>query len=133
MDEMDDDPWASLRRASSTPDAGRFAYEDEPTKRAQASFWAWIKLWIKVEIGGWLKKQLPRADKSLDSSYYLGFTRQKKVTKNAVRAVLGKEPEKEISRIPIIILGRRIGTPGLILASFALVLVIHLIRLILNV
>lgn len=129
---MEDDPWASLRRASNTPDAGRFAYEDEPPKRAQASFWEWIKLWIRVEIGGWLKKQLPLADKSLDSSYYLGITRQKKVTKNVVRTVFGKEPEKEVVRTPIVILGRRIGAPGLIIASFALVLVIYLLRLIFN-
>lgn len=95
--------------------------------------WEWIKLWIKVEIGGWLKKQLPPADKSLDSSYYLGFTRQKKTTRNAVRVMLGKESEKEVVRTPIIILGRRIGTPGIILASFTLVLVIYIVRLILNV
>lgn len=132
MSEPEEDPWASLRDASRKPEAGRFAYNDAPNERAQASVWEWIKFIIRVDFVGWLQKQLPLAKKSLDSSYYLGINRRKKATRDAVKVILGREPDKELARTPVIIFGRRIGVPGLLLASFTLIVVFAIIRNILN-
>ena len=130
--EETEDPWAELRNASKPSEAGRFSYNDKPTERAQASAWDWIKLWLKEDVLGWFKKQLPPADETLDSSYYLGINRRKKVATNAVKVVLGKEPVNEIKRTPVVLLGRRIGIPGLIVASFTAVVLIAVFRSILN-
>lgn len=130
--EETEDPWAALRNASKPSEAGRFSYNDQPTERAQATPWDWIKLWLKDDVLGWFKRQFPSADLTLDSSYYLGINRRKKVASNAVKVVLGKEPVNEIKRTPVVLLGRRIGIPGLVLASFAAVVVIAVIRSLFN-
>lgn len=132
MSETDDDPWASLRNASQKPEAGRFAYNDDPPERAQSSTWGWFVFWMRTEVWEWVRKQFPLASKTLDSTYYLGITRQKKATSNVVSVVLGKPKKKEIVRTPVIILGRRIGLPGLILGSFLLVVVTAVVRSIFN-
>jgi len=128
MNETEDDPWAALRDASRKPEAGKFAYTDTPSERAQASVWAWLKLILRVDFVEWLKKQVPLAKESLDSSYYLGINRHKKVARNTVKVILGKEAEKTISRIPVIIFGRRVGNPGLILATFSAIVVLSVFR-----
>lgn len=132
MEKMEDDPWAALRDASRSPDAGRFAYNDAPPERARVSAWEWIKFFAREGVRGWLRKQLPPANRTLDSSYYLGINRHKKVARNAVKKALGKEPEKSVVRTPVVIAGRRIGIPGLVLSSFAAVVLLSVVRSILN-
>lgn len=132
MSDIEEDPWASLRDASRKPEAGRFAYNDAPPERAQASVWEWIKFILRVDFMTWLKKQFPSAEKSLDSSYYLGINRRKKVARNTVKVIFGKEPEQELARTPIVMFGRRIGIPGLLLASFAVIVVLSIFRFIFN-
>lgn len=132
MSETEEDPWASLRNASQKPEAGRFAYNDEPPERARSTAWGWFMFWVRTEVWAWVRKQFPLASKTLDSTYYLGITRQKKAASNVVSVVLGKQPQKEISRTPVIILGRRIGLPGLIIGSFLFVVVFAVVRSIFN-
>lgn len=131
MADEQDDPWASLRKASgNAPEAGEFAYSDEPPPAAKATAWQWVKLWFKIDFLGWLLKQVPLADKTLDSTYYLGITRKEKTVSNAVKKVVGREVQPQQSRIPIIVANRRIGIPGFLLGLMLIVIIIYFIRLI---
>lgn len=128
MEDNESDPWAELRKASQSPEAGRFAYNDEAPEQSRASAWGWIKFWFRVEFLAWLRKQVPLAKKSLDSSYYLGINRRKKTTSNAIKMAFGKEPVPEGTRIPIVIFERRIGIPGLLLVTFLIIVLIAITR-----
>lgn len=129
MTENEDDPWASLRASSKdVPEAGQFAYTDGPPPAAKASPWKWIKLWFVIDFIGWLRKQLPLASQTLDSTYYLGYTRKKKMTSYAVKKVIGKDAEPEQQRIPILVAGYRVGVPGFLCCVLIACFVIYLCR-----
>jgi hypothetical protein len=134
MADTEDDPWATLRAANkNAPEAGQFAYEDNPPPAAVVSPWQWIKLWLVVDVWGWFKKQLPLASKTLDSTYYLGYTRTEKGARNAVKKVVGREVQPQQSRIPIVIGGRRIGVYGTMLAALTVCVIIYFVRVVFGV
>lgn len=114
MAETEEDPWAQLRAASgeNAAGAGPLAYSDEGARRVPA--WRWFQLWLRDGIGGWLRRQLPDASTTLDSSYYLGITRRKGMVRDGMKAALGGAPARRATRIPVVVFGRRIGMPGLV-------------------
>lgn len=129
MAETEDDPWAKLREASSSaPEAGQFAYEDNPPPAARVSAWRWIWLWLVVDVLGWFKKQLPLASQTLDSTYYIGYMRTEKAARNAVKKVVGRNVQAQQRRVPIVIVGRRIGVYGAILAILVMFVIIYFAR-----